>query len=131
MLLRGPQEPFRMGNMHHSAETQEIPKEVLILGEIKESEKKAEEIIEIAKKQKESIIQEAKSSASKMIASSESEARKSHEKKLMDFKDRSKLLFEEKISEHKISAKQAKTKADKNIPRAADIVIKKFEEMIL
>ena len=130
MLLRGRQEPFKVGNMNHSAETQEIAKEVLILGEIKESEKKAEEIVESAKKQKESIIQEAKASASKMIASSESEARKSHEKKLMDFKDRSKLLFEEKISEHKISAKQAKTKADKNISKAADTVIKKFEEMV-
>ena len=116
--------------MYHSGETQEIAKEILILGEIREAEKKADEIVESAKRQKESILQEAKSNASKMTDSSDTEIRKSSEKKLMDFRDKSKLLFEEKISEHKALAKQAKAKAEKNIGKAADFALKKFEEMI-
>ena len=116
--------------MHHSAETQEIAKETLILGEIKEAEKKADEIIESAKRQKESIIQDARANASRMAALSEAEIRKSHEKKLMDFKEKSKLLFEDRVSEHMILARQAKAKAEKNMVKSTEFVIKKFEEMI-
>ena len=118
-------------NSHSTAETEEISgMEASILAEIKDSEKKADEILEKAKAQKESILQEARVNSLKLLAAKEDEIRKAHEKKLMDFRERSKLLYEEKILEGRSSAKQLKAKSEKNIAKAVDFVVKKFEEMI-
>ena len=104
--------------------------EAEILSEIKESEKKADEIIEMANKEKERILHDARLESSKLLASKEEEIRKSQEKKLMDFRDKFRLISEEKLVEGKNAAKQLKARAEKNIPKAVDFILKKFEERI-
>ena len=104
--------------------------EAEILSEIKDSEKKAEEIIERANRQKESILHESAINSSKLLAAKEEEIRKAREKKVMDFRDKIKLLKEEKLVEGKNTAKQLKAKAEKNIQKAVEFVMKKFEELI-
>ena len=104
--------------------------EAEILTEIRESEKKADEIAERAKREKERILHEAKTNSSKLLAAREEELSRLQEKKLMDFRDKSKLIYEEKIGEGKVTAKQIKTKSEKNVTKAVDFVISKFEEMI-
>ena len=107
---------------HEAAET-------AILVEIREAEKKADGILEKARQQKETMLHEARANSSKLIADKESEARRLQEKKLMDFRENSKLITEEKLAEGKIAAKQSKVKSEKNIAKAVDFVIAKFEEM--
>ena len=104
--------------------------EAEILIEIKDSEKKADEITERANKQKEAILHDAKVNSSKLVAAKEEEIKKSREKKIMDFRDKVRLLKEEKLAEGKNTAKQLKAKAEKNIPKAVEFVMKKFDEMI-
>ena len=111
--------------------TEEEPRmEVIILSEIRDAEKKADEIVEKAKREKERIVQESRENSSKMLSSKEEEIKKLQEKRLMDFRDKSKLIIEEKIAEGKIEAKQLKLKSEKNIAKAVEFAIKKFEEMI-
>lgn len=104
--------------------------EAEILTEIKESEKRAEEIIERAKKDKESIIHEANSNSSKLLLAKQEEIKKSQEKKIADFREKAKLIREEKLAEGTIQVKQLRAKAEKNIPKAVDFVLSKFEEMM-
>lgn len=104
--------------------------EAEILMEIKDSEKKADEIIEKAKKESESILHEVAKNSSKLLALKEQEIKKSQEKKIMDFRENARLIKEEKFTEGKAAVKQMKAKAEKNIPKAVDIAMKKFEEMI-
>lgn len=115
---------------HLAAETESHNPEADILMEIRASEKKADEIIERARREKDGIIHEARVNASKSIIAKEEELRKLHEKKLADFKDKARLLSEEKLAEGKVMAKQIKAKSEKNMPKASDFVLKKFEEMI-
>ena len=103
--------------------------ETEILIEIKEAEKKADEIIERAKGERERIIHEAARNSSKLLAEKEEEIRKLQEKKLKDFRDKAKLIREEKLADGKNIAKQIKAKSEKNIPKAADFAMEKFEEM--
>ena len=105
-------------------------REIEILGEIRESEKRADEILEMAKKEKESIIQDSIKNSSKLLSEKEEEIRKAREKKIMDFREKAKLIREEKLAEGKAAAKLMKAKADKNIGKAAELVVKKFEEGI-
>ena len=98
--------------------------------EIKESEKKADEIVERAKREKERILHEGKVNSSKLLSTKEEETSKSQEKKLMDFREKSRLIYEEKIGEGRAMAKQIKAKSEKNIAKAVDFIITKFEEMI-
>ena len=104
--------------------------EAEILGEIKEAEQRADEVIERAKREKEAIISKAIADSAKLIADKKEEIRKSQEKKLMEFREKAKLIKEERLAEGKIAVKQLKAKAEKNIPKAVDFVMKKFEEMI-
>lgn len=104
--------------------------EITILADIKESEKKADGILEKAKAEKEKILLEARLGSSKLVSAKSEEIMKLQEKKLMDFRDKSKLIIEEKIAEGKISSKQVKSKSEKNIQKAAEFVVKKFEEMV-
>ena len=116
--------------MAHKSHSEDSSREIAVLTEIKESEQKAGEMIERAKSEKGLIANQAKSDASKLISEKAVEIKKSQEKKIMEFKDRVKLLNEEKIAEGKMLAKQLKSKADKNSARAVELVLKKFEEMI-
>ncbi|MEK6983672.1 MAG: V-type ATPase subunit subunit G family protein [Nanoarchaeota archaeon] len=104
--------------------------EAEILIEIRDSEKKADEIIERAAREKESILQEALRNSSKLMSAKEEEIRKLHEKKITDFKDHAKLIREEKLAEGKIAARQMQLLAEKKIPNAVEFVLKRFEEMI-
>ena len=114
----------------HAITEEENTVEFDILSEIKESEKKAEGIMERAQKEKDSIVHEANINSSKLISSKADEIKKLQEKKLVDFRERSKLLAEEKIAEGKVTSKQIKAKSEKNIPKAVELVMKRFEEMI-
>ena len=105
-----------------------ISPEAAILSEIREAEQKAEEIIGKAGLQKASIVQEARKEAARLVSSKLEEIRKNQEKKLMDFREKSKLIIGEKISEGKLQAKQLKLKSDKNMQKAVDFILKKFEE---
>lgn len=102
-----------------------------VLLEIRDAEKKADEIIKRAQSEKESMIKEASAISSKLIASKESEIMKQQEKKLAEFREKSRIIKDEKISESRTAVKQLKAKADKNAAKATDFVMKKFEEMIL
>ena len=113
---------------HAVADSEEIPIESSILTEIKEFEKKADEILERANKQKDSIIYDSVVNSSKLLSAKEEEIKKLQEKKTMEFKDKSKLIIDEKIAEGKIAAKQMKAKSEKNMPKAVEFVMKKFEE---
>ena len=104
--------------------------EAEILSEIRDSEKKADEIIERAKREKETILHQAAVNSSRLLAAKQDEIRKLQEKKLTEFRDKSKSLKEEKLAEGDNIAKQLRAKAEKNIPKAFDFVMKKFEEMI-
>ena len=65
-----------------------------------------------------------------MLAAKEEELRKLQERKIMDFREKTKLMKEEKIAEGKIQLKQLKAKAEKNAAKAVELVLHKFEEMI-
>ena len=104
--------------------------EAQILTEIRDAEKRADEAIERAKRQKVVIIQEAIRNSTRLFVAKEDELKKSQEKKIMDFREKAKLIKEEKLTEGKTLTKQLKTKAEKNIAKAVDAVLKKFEEMI-
>lgn len=104
--------------------------EAEILAEIREEEKKAEEMLERARKEKENMIQDAIRNASKLLAEKSEEIRKLKEKKISEFMEKSAILKEERLEEGKSNSKQTKSKAEKNIGKAVDLVLKKFEEMI-
>jgi len=104
--------------------------EAEILTEIKDAEKRADETIERAKSEKERILQEATRNSSKLLGEKEIEIKKLQEKKVIDFREKARLIKEEKLAEGKTLTKQLKTKAEKNIAKAVDAVLKKFEEMI-
>ena len=104
--------------------------ETEILSEIREAEKKADEILEKANKDKEAILHEASINSSRLLVAKREELRKLQEKKILDFREKAKLLKEEKLAEGKNTAKQIKARAEKNISKAVDLIMKKFEEMI-
>ena len=104
--------------------------EAEILTEIKDAEKKADEIIERAKSEKERMLQEAIRNSSKLLGEKENEIKKLKEKKIIDFRDKARLIKEEKLAEGKVAVKQLKAKAEKNIAKAVELVIKKFEETV-
>ena len=101
-----------------------------ILSEIRESEKKADEILEKAKREKDSITQESIRNSSRLLLEKEAEVRKSQEKRIMDFMEKARLIREEKLAEGKLAVKQLRVKAEKHIAKAAELVAKKFEEAI-
>ena len=105
-------------------------REVSVLSEIKESEKKAKEILEKAKSEQDSIIQQARLDASRLLLQKTEEIKKLQEKKIMEFRDKVNLLSEEKIIEGRALAKQLKSKAEKGRGKAVELVMKKFEEMV-
>ena len=114
----------------HKSHEEDSSREIAVLAEIRESEKKSDEILEKAGSERESIIHQARLDASKLISGKTEELKKAQEKKIMEFRDKVKLLNEEKISEGKMMARQLKAKADKNSAKAVELVLKKFEEMI-
>jgi len=105
-------------------------KETEILNDIRNSEKKAEEILEKANREKEALIRDAVNSSSDILIKTKEEIRKLQEKKMISARDNAKSIKEEKLEEGKKAVKQLRTKAEKNISKAVDFVMKKFEGMI-
>lgn len=110
--------------------TLNITKEAEILTEIKESEKKAEEIIESAKREKEEIVKKALKNSLELLAVKKEEIRKSQEKKLADFINESNSKGNEKIVNSKKLLDQIRAKAEKNVDKAVEFVTGKFKEMM-
>ena len=104
--------------------------EAEIFTEIKEAEKKADEIIEEANLDSERIVQEARNKASKMLAQELERIDKEKSDKIMEFKGKVHVLRETKISEGKESLKILKQNAQKNRDAAVELVIKKFYDII-
>jgi len=104
--------------------------EAEILSEIRDSEKRADEIIERAERESASILHDAAVNSSKLLAAKEDEAKKAQEKKIADFREKAKITKEEKLIEGKALVKQLKSKAEKNIAKAVELVLEKFEAMI-
>jgi vacuolar-type H+-ATPase subunit H len=101
-----------------------------ILVEIREAEKKADEVIVNAVKEKESIMREAERDSSRLVSEKAEETKIANERKLASFRQKVQLLKEEKMSEGRKAVSQIALKAEKNIPEAAAFIVKKFEEMI-
>ena len=104
--------------------------EAEILVEIKEAEKKAEEMLHSAEQKKHAITSEAVANASKLVAKEEERLGMTHDEKIVAFRDIAKHLKEEKLAEGKTAAKQLKAKSGKNIRNAVDFVMKKVDEMV-
>ena len=110
--------------------TLNITKEAEILTEIKESEKKAEEIIESAKREKEEIVQKALKNSLDLLAVKKEGIRKAQEKKLADLVNESNSRKNETLVYSKKAANQIRAKAEKNIGKAVGFVMDKFKEMM-
>lgn len=104
--------------------------EAEILLEIKNSEKKAEEIIEKANMEKKKILEKTKINSSKLLDEKKDEIRLSQEKKIVSFREKIKSVKNEKLKDGKKVLRTIKTKAEKNITDAVELIIKKFEELI-
>jgi len=104
--------------------------EAQILEDIRNSEKRAQEILEKANAEKERILHEASSAASGLISSMGEEVRKDQEKKIAEFRDAARHIREDKIAEGKKNIKQLKSKSEKNVGKAAEYILGKFEEMM-
>ena len=102
----------------------------LILKEIRDSEKKSGVIVEKAQLEKQKILVNANKNSSKVLSDKKEEIKKSREKKLVDFRDKAISLKNEKLKEGRKTVAQLKVKAEKNIGKAIDFVMKKFEETI-
>lgn len=111
-------------------ENTEETKETEILKEIRESEKKADDIVSKAEIEKQRILNNAKRNSSKLLVEKKEEIRKAQEKKLMDFKSNTSSIKAKKTEDGKKIASQIRAKAEKNTDKAVDFVMKKFEEMV-
>ncbi len=112
--------------MHDDSEADEL----VILEEIREAENEADKILEKTSQECDKIIREARAGSSKLLAEGQEEIQNSFEKKIADFRTKSKVIFEEKISEGKNEAKSIRMKAEKTLGNAVDYIIKRFEEML-
>ncbi len=110
------------------AQTQKHSKETEILSEIRDAEKKADDILEKAKIESESILREASRNSSRLSINMQEEIIKASEKRILDFREKLKFLKEEKLAEGNEIISELKAKAQKNIPKAVGLVMQKFEE---
>lgn len=105
-------------------------KEIEILTEIRDSEKRAEHVVEKARRESQDIIDDAQQSSSELLAEKKQEITKLQEKRLSDAKDKAGSMKNERLREGIKEVKQTKEKAEKNISKAVEFVMKKFEAMI-
>lgn len=108
----------------------QLAKEAEILKEIRTSEKESEDILRKAETEKQKIIEKAKKDSLKAISDKKGEIIREQEEKLAALREKAASLRNEKLQESSKSAKQLKAKAEKNISKAVDFVIEKFEEMV-
>ena len=105
-------------------------KEDEILKEIRNSEEESEGILKEAEAEKQRIIEKAKNDSLKAISDKKDEIIREREEKLAALRERAASLRNEKLQESKKSAIQLKAKAQKNISKAVELVMEKFEEAI-
>jgi vacuolar-type H+-ATPase subunit H len=101
-----------------------------ILSEIRNSEAQSEEIIEKAEKKKGVIVQDAVKNSSELLSKTKEDLVKLWENKVLSARDKAKLIKEDKLKEGKKAADQLKKKGEKNVSKAVEFIIEKFEEMI-
>lgn len=104
--------------------------EKLIFLQIRESEKKADELIENAKKEHEKRINEAKKNALSMMIKKTEEIQKEKEKELNEIKERLASETKNALETGKRKLEDGKRKYSKNIDKAVEFIIKKFEGQI-
>ncbi len=98
--------------------------------EIKKIEKKADIIIENAKKESEKIVLEAKRKASAFTAEKQEVIDKEKENKINQARIEIKSENKKSIEGIKKNIEEIKKKASKNNNKAVDFVLKKFEGLI-
>ena len=108
----------------------QLAKEAEILKEIRTAEEESEDLLKKAEAGKQKIIEKAKKDSLKMISDGREEIIRGHEEKLAALRENAASLRNEKLQESSKSVKQLKAKAQKNISKAVDFVIEKFEDMI-
>ena len=101
-----------------------------VLKDIRNAEKESDSILEKAEKEKEKILNEAQKKAEEIFQKEKESAKDFHEKKLVDFRSKSDSMLKEKIEEGRKQAAQLESKAKKNMDKAFDFIMKKFEEML-
>ena len=110
-------------------ETSSVSIESQILSDIRNSEKKADEILQKAQTDREAILHNAAASASVIATKAQEGIRAEQEKKAADAREKAKLIRAEKLAESKAPIRQLRSKSDKSASKAADFIVKKFEEM--
>jgi vacuolar-type H+-ATPase subunit H len=105
-------------------------REVEILKEIKESERLADDLIEKANKESQKIVEDARKSSAERFNQKTEEISKAKGDKIAALRVRASSLKNEKINLGKKVEEQLLAKSSKNIDKAVNFVIKKFEEMI-
>ncbi len=109
-------------------ESKQFTKEAEILNEIRESEKKADEIMDRAIKEKESILQESIKRASAFLIEKQTEIDLLKDRKIAEFKENSKFILQKKIEDARIIVAKLKSDSEKEISNGTFLIIKKFEE---
>jgi len=117
-----------MGTMQHNEETKNV--EFEILEEIKKAEAKSAYLVESALKEKGAIIAEAQKGAARLLQESQDRIFKEQESRISEFREKSRLIREEKLGEAKIQVRQIKSKSDKSMQKAVDFVLQKIEASI-
>jgi|ETNmetMinimDraft_11_1059920.scaffolds.fasta_scaffold234760_1 ATP synthase H subunit len=99
-----------------------------IFKEIKEVEKKVEGIIENAKEQSEKVILEARKNSNDLLSKKQKEADKKKESMIDEAKGKIKVESDIKVEEGKKGIEKEKKKISKNVDKAVNFILKKFEE---
>ena len=107
-----------------------MSKEIEILTEIRDSEKRAEHVVEKARRESQDIIEDAQQSSSELLTAKKEEIKELQKKRLSDVGDKASSMKNERLRDGLKEVKQTKEKAEKNISKAVEFVMKKFEAMI-
>ena len=108
----------------------QLAKEAEILKEIRNSEEESEGMLAKAELEKQRIIEKAKKDSVKAVSDKKEGIIREQEDKLAALREKAASLRNEKLQESSKSVKQLKAKAQKNISKAVDFVMEKFEDMI-
>ncbi len=101
-----------------------------IISEVKDSEKKAEAILEKAKKDASILLQEAKAEAVALLKQEEEMLAKEHEKKLSELREKLALSKESGQEAVAKETSELKARAKKNKSKAISHITKVFEDRI-
>ncbi len=103
---------------------------VELFREIKDAEKRAEELLLKTEKDKEKILQQAKHKSIILVEKGEEEIDKEKEQKIKDKTEKAELIRKEIISKGEQDIKKLRKNSEKNIETAVNFILQKFEESI-